>query len=87
MKLTIVLLLSLFVFAGCRREDWREYSFELPPQVEFNALQRELKALDRETPPFVRLEQGTVFVCYNSMHLAPRNLTYVRDTLVKQTEE
>lgn len=87
MKLTIVLLLSLFVLAGCRREDWREYSFALPPQVEFNALQRELKALDRETPPFVRLEQGTVFVRYNSMHLAPRNLTYVRDTLVKQTEE
>jgi hypothetical protein len=75
--------IAIMLLAGCRQEDWRELAFEMPQGVSFATLQSALQALDRETPPEVRLEQGIVFVRFNSMHLSARNLTYVRDELLR----
>ncbi len=80
-----IVFLSLLL-VGCRQEDWKETSFEVPANVNQKVLISALRALDRETPPEVRIEQGMAHVRYNSMRLAVRNLTYVRDELAAKQE-
>lgn len=75
------------LLAGCRREDWKETSFDVPANMDQKVLISALRALDRETPPEVRIEQGKAHVRYNSMRVAVRNLTYVRDELVAKKEQ
>jgi hypothetical protein len=82
----IGIVLCVLLLIGCRQEDWKETSFEAPTNVEPNVLIETLRALDRETPPVVRVEQSVVHVRYNSMHVAIRNFTHVCDELAAKEE-
>lgn len=74
-------LLSFFLFAGCSREDWREASFALPPNVPAQRAVAACRALDTQTPPEVAVEGNTLRIRYNSMRVAPRNFAYTLHAL------
>ncbi len=81
-RLALLSLLAL-ALAGCRREDWREIVLPLPPGVPAERAAEALRALDLQTPPVVVPRGEALAVRYNSMHVAPRNLTHTLERLAE----
>ncbi len=67
----------LLVLTGCRREDWKSATFDLPNGRSCDVIIARIMALDPETPPRVTVEEGRLTVHYNSLHIASKNIEYV----------
>lgn len=81
MRTFLPLLSLLLLLAGCRREDWREATFALPPGVPAERAAAACRALDAQTPPSITVEGRTLRIRYNSMRVAPGNFAYTLRTL------
>lgn len=85
MKLAALLLLFPLFF-GCRRESWQEVTFPAPAGVPETEIVSSLTQLDSQTPPQVVVKEGTVFIRYNSLRIAPRNFSYHLEVLAARKE-
>ncbi len=77
MRTLAILLLSCFLLAGCRQEDWRTATFDRPAGLPEETLRERIYGLDTQTPPQVTLQGDKVHVRYNSLHLAKKNIEFI----------
>ena len=87
MKTLLWCCFALTVLCGCRRVDWKEMVLPLPEGVPAQTARQALEGLDRQTPPVVRCEAGQLYIRYNSMHVASRNLTATLEELQSRQQK